>query len=93
VRGSYTFTVNPGALGPFVVPAGACSPAIEVAAGSVTIHEQTAGVDIVACSTIPSAAQQPICNNAPAGSQNSVVTVVPGDISTMTIAFITNRPK
>jgi hypothetical protein len=93
VRGSYTFTVNPGALGPFVVPAGACSPAIEVAAGSVTIHEQTAGVDIVACSTIPPAAQQPICNNAPPGSQNSVVTVVPGDISTMTIAFITNRPK
>jgi hypothetical protein len=92
VKGSYSFTVNPGALGPFVVPAGACSPAIEVAAGSVTIHEQTAGVDIIACSTIPPAAQQAICNTPP-GSQSSVVTVVPGDISTMTIAFITNRPK
>jgi hypothetical protein len=92
VKGSYSFTVNPGGLGPFVVPAGACSPAIEVAAGSVTIHELTSGVDIVACSTIPPAAQQAICNTPP-GSQNSVVTVVPGDISTMTIAFITNRPK
>jgi hypothetical protein len=92
VTGSFSFMVNPGGLGPFVVPAGACSPAIEVAAGPVTIHELTTGADIVACSTIPLAAQQATCNTPP-GSQNSVVTVVPGDISTMTIAFITNRPK
>jgi hypothetical protein len=92
VKGSFTFTVNPGNLGPFTVPAGACSPAIEVAAGSITIHEQTPGYDIVACSTIPPSAQQPTCNTPP-GSENSVVTVMPGDVSTMTIAFVTNRPK
>jgi len=34
--------------------------------------------------------QQGPCNTPP-GSQTSVVTVVPGDISTMTIAFVTNR--
>ena len=39
VGGSFTFTVNPGNLGPFTVPAGACSPAINVAAGTVTIQE------------------------------------------------------
>jgi hypothetical protein len=89
VTGNFSFAVNPGNLGPFVVPAGACSPAIEVAAGLVTIHELTTGTNIVACSTIP-AGQQGACN-VPPGSQNSVVTVVPGDISTMTIATITNR--
>jgi hypothetical protein len=26
VAGSFTFTVNPGGLGPFAVPAGACRP-------------------------------------------------------------------
>jgi hypothetical protein len=89
VTGNFTFTVNPGGLGPFSVPAGACSPAIQVAAGQVVIHELTPGADIVTCSTMPSGHQGP-CNTPP-GSQNSVVTVVPGDISTMTIAFVTNR--
>jgi hypothetical protein len=89
VTGNFSFTVNPGNLGPFAVPAGACSPAIEVAAGSVTIHELTTGTNIVACNTIP-ASQQGSCN-VPPGSQSSVVTVAPGDISTMTIAFITNQ--
>jgi hypothetical protein len=91
VKGSFSFMVNPGNLGPFVVPAGACSPAIEVAAGLVTIHELTAGANMIACSTIPANQQGP-CNNPP-GSQNSVVTVVPGDVSTMTIAFITNQSR
>jgi hypothetical protein len=89
VTGNFSFVVNPGNLGPFAVPAGACSPAIEVAAGSVTIHELTTGTNIVACSTVPTG-QQGLCNTPP-GSENSVVTVVPGDISTMTIATITDR--
>jgi hypothetical protein len=88
IQGTFNFTVNPGGLGPFAVPAGACSPAIEVAAGSVLINEiPSAGAIMVACSTIPPA-QQGACNPA---AQTSTVTVVPGDVSTMTIAFITNR--
>ena len=91
MKGPFSFMVDPGNLGPFSVPAGACSPAIQVAAGSVTIHELTPGVDVVACTTMPAAAQQ-ACDKPP-GSETSVVTVAPGDVSTMTIAFITNRPK
>ena len=88
VQGNFNFTVNPGGLGPYVVPAGACSPAIEVAAGVVTIHElPTAGTGMSGCSTIPPG-QQGACN---LGAQTSTVTVDPGDVSTMTIAFVTNK--
>jgi hypothetical protein len=77
------FTV--GGLGPFVVPAGACSPAIEVAAGSVVITEQPPpGIVITASDTIPAG------NQLSFGLVTSTVNVVPGDISTMTIALITN---
>jgi hypothetical protein len=91
VTGNFSFTVNPGGLGPFVVPAGACSPAIAVAAGPVTIHElQTnSSANIIACSTLPAGQQGP----CPPGTQTSTVNVVPGDVSTMTIAVITNGPK
>jgi len=87
VGGNFAFTVNPGALGPFVVPAQACSPAIEVAAGSVVIHEMpTPGIAMIGCATIPPG-NQLACN---IGAQNSTVNVVPGNVSTMTIAFVTN---
>jgi choice-of-anchor C domain-containing protein len=85
--GSYSFTVNPGGLGPFVVPAGGCSPTIEVPAGMVTITEALPpGVQLVACTTLPST-QQSACNLA-AGT--SIVNVVPGDVSTQTIAIFAN---
>ena len=87
MTGNFNFTVNPGALGPFAVPAGACSPAIEVAAGQVVIHELPAGGVMAGCAAIPAAHQGP-CN---LGARTSTVTVVPGDVSTMTIAFITNQ--
>jgi uncharacterized repeat protein (TIGR01451 family) len=88
VQGNFSFSVNPGGLGPFAVPAGACSPAIEVAAGDVTIHElPSAGSAMSGCTTIPPT-QQGTCN---LGAQISTVTVAPGDISTMTIAFIANK--
>jgi hypothetical protein len=88
VTGTFNFTVSPGGLGPFAVPAGACSPAIAVAAGPVTIHERPSrGSRMVACSTLP-ASQQGLCNTT---TQTSTVTVEPGDVSTMTIAFVTNR--
>jgi hypothetical protein len=90
VHGSFAFTVDPGGLGPFAVPVGACSPAIEVPAGSVIIHElPSRGSVMVGCNTIP-AGQQGACDTA---AQTSTVAVVPGDISTMTIAFVTNRPR
>jgi hypothetical protein len=90
VGGNFTFNVIPGNLGPFVVPAQACSPAIEVAAGSVVIHEMpTLGTVMTpGCATVP-AGNQLGCNT---GAQTSTVTVVPGNVSTMTIAFITNAP-
>lgn len=88
VRGDFTFTVNPGALGPFVVPAGACSPAIEVVAGSVTIQEMPAtGYVMAGCATIP-ASQQGACDPK---AQTSTVTIAPGDVSAQTIAIIDNR--
>ncbi|HXO68307.1 MAG TPA: Ig-like domain repeat protein [Bradyrhizobium sp.] len=88
VTGTFNFTVSPGGLGPFAVPAGACSPAIAVAAGPVMIHElPSRGGSMVACSSLPASQQGP-CNIT---TQTSTVTVVPGDVSTMTIAFVTNR--
>jgi hypothetical protein len=87
VTGDYTFSVNGGP--PITVPAGACSPPIAVIAGSVVIHEQSASGSMVACSTYPASRQGP-CNP---GARTSTVTVVPGDISTETIATVTNRPK
>ena len=85
--GDFTFSVNPGGLGPFVVPAGACSPAIEVVAGTVFINElPSLGFTMTDCATLPPGLQGP-CNPA---AQTSTVTVAPGDISTMTIAFVTN---
>lgn len=96
VTGNFSFTLNPAAVnpagpGPFVVPAGACSPAIEVPAGQITITEAPhAGTAMTnACSTIP-ASQQVSCNPGP---RTSVVNVAAGDISSQTIAFITNAPK
>lgn len=87
VKGSFTFMV--GNQGPFTVPAGACSPAIQVNAGSVVIHELPSGNgSLTSCSTIPSL-DQGVCNTA---AQTSTVTVVAGGISTQTIAIMTNKP-
>ena len=88
VKGNATFSVSPGALGPFVVPAGACSPAIEVVADSVSIHEMSPSGVMAGCSTIPPG-QQGKCD---LDTQTSTVTVSPGDVSAQTIAIITNKP-
>jgi uncharacterized repeat protein (TIGR01451 family) len=90
VTGNFSFTVSPGGLGPFVVPAGACSPPIEVIAGPVVITElPTSGITLVGCSTYQ-VGQQGLCDP---NAQTSTVTVAAGDVSTETIAFITNRRK
>jgi hypothetical protein len=88
VTGSATFTVDPGGLGPFVVPAGACSAPIKVQAGTVVIAEaQIPNSTLVGCATIP-ANRQGACN---LGARTSTVTVVAGDASTQTIAVLTNQ--
>lgn len=90
VTGSYSFSVTPGGVGPIVVPVGACSPAIELPAGTVTITEaMTATTALVACYTLP-AARQGTCNTA---TQSSTVTIAPGDTSAQTIAYIVNHHK
>ncbi|MEI9887906.1 MAG: hypothetical protein WDN08_15670 [Rhizomicrobium sp.] len=87
VSGSFTFLVG-GIAAPFVVPAGGCSPAIELPAGQVTITEPlSSSTLLLGCSTIP-ATRQVSCNTI---HQTSVVTIVAGDISTQTIAVVTNQ--
>ncbi len=89
VTGDFAFKVSPGGLGLYVVPAGACSPAIEVPAGWVTIEEApTTGTAMLGCATIPASQQGP-CD--PLVNRTSTVHVIPGNVSTKTIAFISNR--
>ncbi len=87
VKGTFSFTVNPGNLGPFVVPAGACSPAIAVTAGNVVITEAPGLYDITAASTLPPTRQGSFT------STTSTVNVPAGDISSETIAIVTNSPQ
>lgn len=84
VKGTFSFTVSPGALGPFTVPAGACSPAIQVPAGNVTVTEAPNPFGIIASATLPAGRQ------GPWNATTSTVTVVPGDVSTQTIVLIRN---
>jgi hypothetical protein len=86
VKGNSKFTVS--GLGPFDVPPGACSPAIELPAGEVVIHETPpSGTAMAGCNTIPPSQQGPCDPKA----QTSTVTVAAGNVSSMTIAFITNK--
>jgi hypothetical protein len=94
VSGSATFTISPimpGSPGSYTVPVGACSPAIEVPAGQVIITETSppSGTATMSCTTIPPSAQltTPPCN---ASTWTDTVTVAAGDISTQTIAIITD---
>lgn len=85
VTGNFSFAVE-GVAGPVIVPAGACSPALMVNAGAVSITETTPGAVMIGCSTLP-AGNQISCDTA---SLTSTVTVAQGDVSTQTIAFIEN---
>lgn len=84
-----TFNVSPGSSGPIVVPAGACSPAFEVPAGTVTIKEvPIVGYAMSTCSTLPPADQ---ISCVPA-TWTDTVTVAPGNVPNQTVAIITNTP-
>ena len=84
VAGDFTFAVD--GIGNVTVPAGACSPAYQVAAGPLKITEITPGAQMDGCSTLPTS-RQAGCDLA---GLVSTVTIVPGDISTQTIAYIDN---
>ena len=89
VKGNFRFVINPGSLGPFAVGAGACSPPIEVVAGSVVITEWPSDhTSMVGCSTFP-ANQQLACDLE---GQTSTIMVGPGDAANQTVAFIENGP-
>ncbi len=84
-----TFDITPGSSGPVVVPAGACSPAIEVPAGTVTIKEvPIVGYAMSTCATIP-AGDQISCVPA---TWTDTVTVAPGNIPNQTVVIVTNTP-
>ena len=88
--GDFSFTLSPSlaSAGPFTVPAGACTPAIEVPSGTITITEvAVSGVTMLSCRTIP-ADRQGECNPK---ARTSKVKIIPGDISQQTVAFIENR--
>jgi hypothetical protein len=86
VAGSFSFTVQ-GVSDPVVVPAGACSPPIEVQAGRVRVTEALpAGVSMTGCSALP-ANRQVNCDTATATAE---VEVVRGDVSTQSILTVTN---
>jgi hypothetical protein len=87
VKGNFTFIVSPGAISPVVVPAGGCSPAIEVPAGPVDIKEMpNRGTIMLGCATIPA---NNLLNCDATVTQTATVTVPPG-ITNSTIAFISN---
>jgi len=86
VEGFFEFEISPGNI-PVTVPAGACSPAIEVPAGNITITEVPNPSSVLTgCRTIP-AGRQGDCSIS---GSSSTVEIVAGDISTQTIAFFEN---
>lgn len=82
----FTFTVGSNQ---YTVPAGPapygyCSAPIQVSAGQVVITETTGGGAITGCTTMPAAAP---CTTT---ATTATVTIVPGGVSTQTIAIITD---
>jgi hypothetical protein len=84
VKGDFGFMISPGNIGPITVPAGACSPAIQVAAGQVTVQEVSGGGQMIGCTAIPAS---PPCVF---GLQSATVNVAAGDVSTQTILTVIN---
>jgi len=86
--GTYTFyAVAAGSwFGPFTAPVGACTPAIELPAGQVTIYELPGNL-LVGCSVLAG----PPSYTCFLASGSMTVTVTPGDVSNQTIAVMTNK--
>lgn len=90
VQGRFAFTID-GVPAPVLVPAGACSPPIEVVAGNVVIRETNFPPGTAwspqGCSAVPANRQLNCDDDAHA----TTVKVIAGDTSTQTIATITNK--
>ncbi len=72
----------------YTVPVGACTPAIKVNAGNVTVRElKRAGSRLVSVTTIP--ANRLVSDNL--ATRTAVVKVVPGGLSTQTVVTFTNK--
>ena len=81
-------TIPGTSVGTVSVPVGACSPAIEVPAGQVTVTElSTASSVFVGCAT-ENASQLVACNPT---ARTATVSVVAGDVSHETILTVTNH--
>ncbi|MEJ0025173.1 MAG: hypothetical protein WDN01_04005 [Rhizomicrobium sp.] len=92
ISGNAVFSVD-GMKGTITVPAGACSPAIQVPSGPVTIREVQPPPGAVwtngGCRTLP-ANRQVACDDT---AHASTVQIVGGDNSVQTIAIITDQPS
>lgn len=84
----FDFTVS-GIDGTVKVPAGACSPPIQVAAGSVTVTEQPQADIAVASITAAPAGRLTSFDLA---LRKAVITVPDGDIADETVVTFTNQP-
>ena len=85
LTGNFTFTV---AGQTYTIPAGTCSPPIELPAGQVTIvEEEKTGTELVGIRTVP--VDRLVSSDLT--TRTAVVTIVPGDVSTETIVFFRNR--
>ncbi len=83
----FSYTVS-GVNGTIQVPAGGCSPPIEVAAGPVTVTEDPRpNTAVVGIATTP--ADRLASSNLPL--RQAVVTVPTGDVSTQTVVTFTNQ--
>jgi hypothetical protein len=87
LSGIFNFTVNPGNI-PIAVPAGYCSPPIEVPAGTLTITETpVSGIQLAACTAYPAS----IGPCQVTGPWTVKVNVVPGVLSSQTIVTIIDK--
>ena len=84
----FQFTIPGTSVGILSVPVGACSPAIEVPAGQVTVTELSpTSSALVGCAT-QNPAQLVACSLT---ARTATVSVVAGDVSHETILTMTNR--
>ena len=85
LTGNFTFEV---AGQTYTIPAGTCSPPIQLPAGQVTIVEQEKiGTELVGIRTVP--VERLVSSDLT--TRTAVVTIVPGDVSTETIVFFRNK--
>lgn len=85
---NFQFTVPGISFGTITVPAGSCSPAIQVGAGQTTVTElATQGFILQSCAALP-APRLVACNTT---ARTATVAVVAGGPADMTIVTFTNR--